>query len=1253
LLLKIQLKKKIYTDANKKIEELQKELDRVKKENLLLKQNVSLNTNKQLDSLKLSTNNKKIFKKKNNENKYSKFARVKLEDGITKEEQEYLDDEEAQKTREFLDKYASNELYLFENESDHPYLMLNIPFNEDNFYQFMSNYYTDYFLSQTYPEDCGTYKNYYKNKISSLEDIYHFLDSVVMMSNSQIMKFKLAFSVIWEARSTITNSFLSSSSSSSSQLEELDYTYQYYSQEVHTHFAQINPLLVVTAQNTQPLKDYAKALLKYIQGKNSDGGESSHRVVAVTKLMCTVYNCDTKIGGGPLNAIVYELVNNQYAYTVNLENLCLFGCLSYLLFPRGADGKKENVNIRNKFTRELFHRYNNTEGLSAEEKEQIENSYPGFNLADEDEIHRFMQFFDVSINIYRYHKDESKYTRVYSYNHPNAAYVLDVGLVTLDHYEHAIWLKDIDRATNCYVCKNCKINIFHNYHYYKEHESKCNGKKREKKLLVSRNPQIIHPNLMNNPILKYLTITNQLQKFKPTLYYITYDFETMEENTSVISNVEEEENTKTLSLIHPLSVSSCAKTAKGNIIRYFDIRDGDDFINQWLEVLFQDAIEVAEDNAYEDIDYSLEKIPNDVPVLGYNSSRFDLNFLLTYLHQPPQWFIETTIGELTNFKMTKVKSENGVTLKFLDAMNFTTPQSLAQFVKSFGSSGEEAKGIFAYESINTANVYEILDMKEPFKQEEFNSYLKNTTLNDKDYQDYLEDWQKKGFEDRWDYLEYYNKNDVTIMISPLDNLIAMMFKDGVDMLANITLASCAQCLKYQYCFKDFRLSQIKYVSNCYVNYSDNDEEDRVNENDVYDLFIPNLISNDSNSSSLCSSSSSAIPQYFFTITSEWMVKKCEGYKTQDVKKNRDVSNNITVNDVSKIQEIIKLQNNKCFICDEDFHLQKEPTFDRIDNHLSHSLNNIVLTCNECNRRRSNRSLEEVQLEVQLLKYAKANQLPLTLIDERVVALVQRGITGGLSNVYHRYNVSGTTKINKLHFDAEREKIVSKNTDNIMTHVTGVDFNSLYPSSYSSLPNEMIDYTNFRMLMPGNVTEFTKSKIRILDVLKKREDLFIVSLKGGIPRRRYNDFINFAPIFRNIDIGKQKKLTQLLSTMGTYMVFNNYYIWYLMDRFDFVIEDVEEMAIFEKNEKGLFTNFVQSYMSTRIQALKEHNSGLEKYCKMILNAAYGKDGMNTAKYTKIKFRNKHDTFLDQCLPNFVGARRISEDCYAVEKSTYFY
>jgi hypothetical protein len=213
---------------------------------------------------------------------------------------------------------------------------------------------------------------------------------------------------------------------------------------------------------------------------------------------------------------------------------------------------------------------------------------------------------------------------------------------------------------------------------------------------------------------------------------------------------------------------------------------------------FETAQIVEKDNR--DVDVGDDSnLPNDVVMFGYNSFNFDLNCFLPILQNPPGWFIVSIIEKFTHFKLIKVKSVNGITLKFLDVMNFTVHQPLKDFVKSFGSKGCDLKCMFAYEAINADNYAFVLTEKRPFTKDDFKSYLKNSVLNDKEYKEYIEEWNRIGFQDRLESLKYYNMNDVNIMISPIDNLINMMFYGdsnvNIDMLSCITLASVAQMFK--------------------------------------------------------------------------------------------------------------------------------------------------------------------------------------------------------------------------------------------------------------------------------------------------------------------------------------------------------------------------------------------------------------------------------------------------------------------------
>jgi hypothetical protein len=152
--------------------------------------------------------------------------------------------------------------------------------------------------------------------------------------------------------------------------------------------------------------------------------------------------------------------------------------------------------------------------------------------------------------------------------------------------------------------------------------------------------------------------------------------------------------------------------------------------------------------------------------------------------------------------MVTIRTSNGICLKFLDAMNYAPPQTFCSFVKTFCNVKYVQKGVFAYDGFNSNNYIEVVNKTEPFTQLDFHSTLRDSDVSDKDYQTYLEDWKTKYFPNRWEYLKFYNINHVEIMISLIYNLIKMFFQLKEYMLANITLASIAQCMKFKLLYDD-------------------------------------------------------------------------------------------------------------------------------------------------------------------------------------------------------------------------------------------------------------------------------------------------------------------------------------------------------------------------------------------------------------------------------------------------------------------
>ena len=558
-------------------------------------------------------------------------------------------------------------------------------------------------------------------------------------------------------------------------------------------------------------------------------------------------------------------------------------------------------------------------------------------------------------------------------------------------------------------------------------------------------------------------------------------------------------------------------------------------------------------------------------------------------------------------------------------MAFVTPQPLKDFVKSFGTNNDESKGLFPYEAFDSSNYKEILDKTIPFSHDDFYSDLVNSNISIDEYNEYLNDY--KNFSNRWEYLKHYNILDTKIMINPICNLIDNFFHYKIDILNSISLASNASSVKYALCYKDFDINK--------------------------DYNLPTNVKP-------------------FVLSKSYWSQKVDNYMWQDERANRNTKDNVTVNDYDYFKNLFS--NSPCYICQAKFTELNKPTLDRIDNKKGHSKDNVKPCCVYCNVTKSNKDENLTRLRIQLRNYALLNNLPMTIDNKIVYDKLRKSITGGLSNVQHRVNIKGKTHIN--HFKYENNKVISYDTPHVMTHFCGVDFNSLYPSAFSSKPNLNNPYTNHKMLMPGRIDKILTYKNVCLKVINSRNTLFLASIKGHIDKKYINDFINFPPIFRNIEIenkpdfigsymynhlekhdlprnNKETKLTQLLSTHGQFMSFTSYYLWFLIDYCHFIIDDVECVITFTAHDK--FSTFVETFMNERINAMGytpgsttmgDKNKGKELFCKISLNGSYGYDGMNTSKYSKVKICNKRSAQLNQLYDNFISTRELNSDLFAI-------
>ncbi|KAA6404137.1 MAG: hypothetical protein EZS28_000340 [Streblomastix strix] len=595
---------------------------------------------------------------------------------------------------------------------------------------------------------------------------------------------------------------------------------------------------------------------------------------------------------------------------------------------------------------------------------EFRDNYKGFDFVND--IDNFINKEYVNVHMYTYESDSPHYELTQNYIILGSDKQFNILFINDGIKAHIMHLSDVETLTRFRL-----YNIRHKQAFRLgdpnlqtlmiNHMKKCqeNNGKIVKKVILEIFAKPFVPHILSKKTYKYLLANNLTHLFKLTRYYITYDIETLQKKV----NEKFGDRSQITATLIPYAIASTVKCASGIHSFYYDIRT-ENFLDKWLDQVFEEAKQVMKDNKYID-----ETIPQyyEVPVIGFNSAKFDASVLFKNF-KSKNWAISKYLGSSTIAKQIIVKHQSSnIHLRFVDFKIYTTHSKLKDAVRDFGN-GTYKKGRFPHEFINTNNYMDELNKCEPFPIEAFDNQLRNKKLSEVKYKEYL--------------VEAAN-----ILIEPIDYLIDLMFKYKVDMLANISMSQCSNAIKYSMAYNGFD------------------------------------INGDYNSESTDKS---------IEITMCYWRAKVDSYIEQDNKKNRDSNNNVTIDDYGYFKELFK--NQRCHMCNARFTWKNRPTLDRIDNKLGHSKDNVLPCCLYCNTCKANRDVNQMKLMIQLRKYALFKQLPMTLISDEGYHLLRNGITGGLSQVMHRYNIAGQTKINHFEFDKEDRCVYSIDSDYVQTHV---------------------------------------------------------------------------------------------------------------------------------------------------------------------------------------------------------------------------
>ena len=196
------------------------------------------------------------------------------------------------------------------------------------------------------------------------------------------------------------------------------------------------------------------------------------------------------------------------------------------------------------------------------------------------------------------------------------------------------------------------------------------------------------------------------------------------------------------------------------------------------DVLFGE-VRTSDNKVLNELAQKLNAYLSELPVLGFNSGKYDLNavkeFLFPYLieHHP----IKFTVKRNSNHMCLKTKC-----LKLLDISNYVAPGfSYDQFLKAYEC--EQTKGYFPYEWVDGLDKLEETSLP---PHAAFYSSLKNQNITNEEYQYCQQVWEDKEMSTFKDFLVWYNNLDVVPFLEAVEKMSAFwqerkidMFKDGV------------------------------------------------------------------------------------------------------------------------------------------------------------------------------------------------------------------------------------------------------------------------------------------------------------------------------------------------------------------------------------------------------------------------------------------------------------------------------------------
>ena len=271
------------------------------------------------------------------------------------------------------------------------------------------------------------------------------------------------------------------------------------------------------------------------------------------------------------------------------------------------------------------------------------------------------------------------------------------------------------------------------------------------------------------------------KEFRPYPYFIVYDFEALHKK------MDETQTEELVITSRHVPVSVAINDNLTNEPVFIVEQDPGNLINSFMEELKKRQIKIAQmveclypqpesdDGKEKKEDLIWRNWVNQVPVFGFNSGKYDINMIKEYFVKNLAIISDVNVAKKENSYMFLSTSN----FKFLDIKNYLAPGlSYDAWCRAYGC--ELQKLAFPYEWFDS---FEKLNHKGPAKNEEFYSSLKGgITISQEEYQNFCDEFRKRGCVTMKDWLKEYNLADVTPFIEALEKTREQYYPDEIDLL---------------------------------------------------------------------------------------------------------------------------------------------------------------------------------------------------------------------------------------------------------------------------------------------------------------------------------------------------------------------------------------------------------------------------------------------------------------------------------------